>query len=189
MMNERILCAGFGGQGVMSMGQILAYAGMLENRHVSWIPSYGPEMRGGTAYCCVVISDRAIGSPIVINDAGCALIMNSPSLVKFERSVIPGGILLINSTLTKNPPTRRDIHLYQIPAGDLARECGNSKAANIVMLGAYLAVTESVSRKSIIAAFAKVFDKMDRRVNRLNIRALERGIDAVSGMHHTLIAA
>jgi len=173
----------------MTMGQILAYAGMIGNRHVSWIPSYGPEMRGGTAYCCVVISDKPIGSPRVINDADYALVMNAPSLVKFEKSVSPGGILLLNSTLVKNLPSRRDIHTYSIPAGDLARACGNEKGANIVMLGAHLVLTEAVLKQWIIAALDKVFDKMDRRFKSLLIQTLHKGMNAVSGIHPARIAA
>lgn len=189
MIHARILCAGFGGQGVMSLGQLLAYGGMLDNRHVSWIPSYGPEMRGGTAYCCVVISDRPIGSPMVVNDAGCVIVMNSPSLLKFEKSVITGGILLTNSSLISEPVTRRDILVYSIPAGDLARDCGSPKSANIVMLGAYLALTGLVKEESIIAAFDKVFGRKSPRFHSLNRVALAKGAEAVLDLNRPRIAA
>lgn len=189
MIHARILCSGFGGQGVMSLGQLLAYGAMLENRHVTWIPSYGPEMRGGTAYCCVVISDRPIGSPIVVNNAGCVIVMNSPSLHKFEKSVIPGGILLTNSSLISEPATRSDILVYPIAAVDLARDCGSPQAANSIMLGAYLALTGLVKEQSIIASFDKVFGKKDPRFHSVNKAALASGAAAVGDLSGTRIAA
>lgn len=189
MCNERILCAGFGGQGVMSLGQLLAHAGMIENKHVTWLPSYGPEMRGGTAYCNVVVSDSPVGSPIVTDNASCVIVMNLPSLLKFEKSVIPGGIILINSSLVNQAVSRRDILAYYIPAGELARECGSPKAENMVMLGAYLAVVGAVQETSIIKAFNKVFGKKDRRFFDQNIAAIHRGADAALGGGKVLAAA
>lgn len=178
-MNERILCAGFGGQGVMSLGQLLAYAGMIENRHVTWLPSYGPEMRGGTAYCSVVVADRPVGSPIVTRGASVVIVMNLPSLLKFEQSLAPGGLLLINSSLVGQTPDRRDIRCHAIPAGELAAACGNARAANMVMLGACLALTRVVGRTSIAAAFTKVFGDKASRLLELNLAALDRGAAAV----------
>ena len=178
-MNERILCAGFGGQGVMSLGQLLAYAGMIENRHVTWLPSYGPEMRGGTAYCSVVISDSPVGSPIVTRNAGSVIVMNLPSLLKFEPSVVPGGLLLVNSSLIDRAPARRDIRSHAIPAGELAAECGSARAANMVMLGAYLAISRAVSMESVTTAFGKVFGEKAARLLELNVCALHRGAEAV----------
>lgn len=178
-MNERILCAGFGGQGVMSLGQLLAYAGMIENKHVTWLPSYGPEMRGGTAYCNVVVSDTPVGSPIVTQSATCVIVMNLPSLLKFERSVAPGGLLLVNSSMIDRAAERRDIRSLAIPAGVLAAECGNGRAANMVMLGAYLALSEVVSMESVALAFTKVFGSKAERLLDLNVRAMQRGAEAV----------
>ena len=109
MSTSRVICAGFGGQGVMSMGQLMTYAGMLENKEVSWLPSYGPEMRGGTANCAVTISDQPVGSPIITDDATAAIIMNSPSLTKFEGDVVPGGVILINSSIFIEKCSRDDI--------------------------------------------------------------------------------
>lgn len=189
MCNERVLCAGFGGQGVMSLGQLLTYAGMIENKHVTWLPSYGPEMRGGTAYCNVVVSDTPVGSPIVTGNATCAIVMNRPSLLKFEKSVVPGGMILVNSSLIDQTVTRRDVHAYYIPAGQLASECGNVKAANMVMLGAYIALTGSVQVASIIKALKKVFGKKGHSFLDLNIEAMRRGADAVLGGEHALEAA
>lgn len=180
MCNERVLCAGFGGQGVMSLGQLLAYAGMLEGRHVTWMPSYGPEMRGGTAYCSVVVADRPVGSPIVTTNASCAIIMNLPSLDKFEKSVIPGGLILLNSSLVDRPVSRGDVRVFAIPANDLAADCGNMKAANMIMLGAYLALTRTVSVESVIEAFKKVFGDKAAKMLDLNTRALRQGAAAVA---------
>lgn len=182
MCNERVLCAGFGGQGVMSIGQLLAYAGMLEGKHVTWLPSYGPEMRGGTAYCSVVVSDTPIGSPIVTSGASCAIIMNQPSLAKFERSVVPGGIILVNSSLIGEEVERRDLRVYAIPANELAAACGNPKAANMIMLGAYLALTGAVKVASVTLAFGKVFGAKAAGMLDLNIRALEHGAAAVTSV-------
>lgn len=189
MCNERVLCAGFGGQGVMSMGQLLAYAGMIEDKHVTWMPSYGPEMRGGTAYCSVVVSDRPVGSPIVTTNASCAIVMNQPSLQKFERSVVGGGLILVNSSLINTTVKRSDVHAYYIPANDLARDCGNPQAANMVMLGAYLALARPVQAKNVLKAFGEVFGKNGHSLFKLNSDALRRGGEAVLGQEQTLAAA
>ena len=111
-METKIICAGFGGQGVMSMGQLLAYAGMLENKHVSWLPSYGPEMRGGTANCAVIVADGEIGSPVISNDADVAIIINLPSLTKFQNDVKPGGKIFINKSLIEQKVSRDDVDVY-----------------------------------------------------------------------------
>ena len=182
MFDEKIICAGFGGQGVMSMGQLLAYAGMLEEKFVSWMPSYGPEMRGGTAYCCVMISDKQVGSPIITTDATCAMVMNYPSLRKFEKSVKKGGLLLVNSSMTGEKSLRDDIEVVSIPANDIAKQCGNHKAANMVMLGVYLALTRVVLPINVIEAFKKVFGEKGRKHIPLNIRALEKGMGFVATM-------
>lgn len=189
MLNERILCAGFGGQGVMSVGQLLAYAGMVENKHVTWIPSYGPEMRGGTAYCNVVISDREVGSPIVTTNASCAMIMNLPSLLKFEKSVRPGGNILINSSLINRKTTRSDVNDYYIPADELANLCGNRQAANIIMLGAYIGLVEPVHYDTILEVLPKVFGERPEQFTTLSRDALLVGADAVLGVDHRLEAA
>lgn len=179
MFNEKILCAGFGGQGVMSMGQLLAYAGMIEDKHVTWMPSYGPEMRGGTAYCSVMVSDTPVGSPIINDDATCVIVMNQPSLVKFEHAVAAGGILLVNSSLIETEVTRKDITAYSIPALDLATECGNGQAANMIMLGAYLAITQVLLMANVIEAFKKVFGKKAEKLLPVNKKALEKGADII----------
>jgi 2-oxoglutarate ferredoxin oxidoreductase subunit gamma len=189
MCNERVLFAGFGGQGVMSIGQLLAYAGMIEGKHVTWLPSYGPEMRGGTAYCSVVVSDSVVGSPIVTTNASCAIVMNLPSLQKFEQSVAADGLLLVNSSLIERKVTRPDVYAYYIPADDLARDCGNPRAANMVMLGAYLALAAPVQVKNVIQAFGKVFGQKSHRLLKLNTIALQRGAEAVLRVEDTRAAA
>lgn len=179
MLNEKIICAGFGGQGVMSMGQLMTYAGMIEGKEVSWLPSYGPEMRGGTANCNVMISDSMIGSPIITNDATAAIIMNLPSLDKFEADVVNGGLLLINSSLIEKKASRDDLKVHYIPANEVAVELGNAKAANMVMLGAYLELVKPVGTASILEAFKKVFGENKAHLIPLNEKALERGAELV----------
>ncbi len=140
-MQNDVIMAGFGGQGVLLIGKMLAYAGMHEGKEVSWLPSYGPEMRGGTANCTVVISDRPVGSP-VIRSPRAVLAMNLPSLDKFEPDVRPGGLLLINTSLIARKSTRDDVTIIDVPANEIANELGNPRGANMVALGAYLGATE-----------------------------------------------
>lgn len=179
MLNEKIICAGFGGQGVMLMGQLLSYAGMIENREVSWLPSYGPEMRGGTANCSVMISERPIGSPIISHDATSAVVMNLPSLVKFEEDLVQGGKLLINSSLIEKKASRDDVEAYYIPVNDIAIELGNDRVANMVMLGAFVELTKSVSRDSVLQALKKVFGESKAHLMKINEDAMERGAQVI----------
>ena len=174
-MENKVICAGFGGQGVMSMGQLLAYAGMIEDKHVSWLPSYGPEMRGGTANCGVTVSDEEIGSPIITNDADIAIVMNLPSLIKFEKDVKPGGKIFINSSLIEKKVERTDIEVYYIDANKIAADIGNIKAANLVMLGAVLKSTPIVDIESILEAFKKVFGPSKEKFIPQNREALVKG--------------
>jgi 2-oxoglutarate ferredoxin oxidoreductase subunit gamma len=180
MTNEQVIMAGFGGQGIMSMGQLLTYAGMLEGKKVSWLPSYGPEMRGGTANCNVIISDNPVGSPVV-TEATCAIVMNRPSLDKFEQYLVQDGVLLINSSLINKKAERTDVKIYEIPANDIANEIGNSKVANMVMLGAYLELSKVVSVDTILDTFKKVFGPSKEHLIPINKEALERGAQAVRG--------
>jgi len=177
-MTEQIILAGFGGQGVMSMGQLLAYAGMLEGKNVSWLPSYGPEMRGGTANCNVIITEESVGSPIV-TEATAVIAMNRPSLDKFEKSVLAGGLLLINSSLIDKKSEREDIDVYYIPANDIANEIGNSRVANMVLLGAYLEKTGIVKTQSVIESLKKVLGESKLHLIPVNEEALERGAKCV----------
>jgi 2-oxoglutarate ferredoxin oxidoreductase subunit gamma len=136
-MTEEIIIAGFGGQGVLSMGQILCYSGVMENKEVSWMPSYGPEMRGGTANCMAIISDTKISSPI-INKFDTVIALNQPSLDKFEQAVKPGGLLIYEASTIVNPPTRKDIDILPIEASNEAAKLKNSKVMNMIILGAFL---------------------------------------------------
>lgn len=180
-MEERLIIAGFGGQGVMAMGQLLTYSGMIEDKNVSWLPSYGPEMRGGTANCNVTISTDSVGSPVVV-EASTAIVLNLPSLDKFEDSVEPGGKLFINSSLITRKTKRADIKAYYIPVNDIANELGNPRIANMVMLGAYLEVSKTVETESIYKAFGKVFGESKAHLLPVNKQALERGAEAVREM-------
>lgn len=176
-MEERIIIAGFGGQGVMAMGQLLTYSGMIEERYVSWLPSYGPEMRGGTANCNVIISTDPVGAPVVV-EATTALVLNKPSLDKFEKSVVPGGRLFINSSLIDRKSNREDISTFYIPANEIANELGNNRVANMVMLGAYLEVVKTVDIESIYKAFPEVFGANKAHLLPINKEALQRGAES-----------
>lgn len=180
-MAEQIIISGFGGQGVMSMGQLLTYAGMLEDKYVSWLPSYGPEMRGGTANCSVIISEEEVGSPIV-TEATAVIAMNRPSLDKFGKSVIPGGLLLINSSLIEEKVDRDDIDVYYIPANEIADDLGNSRVANMVILGAYLKKTGIVSTDSVIESLRKVLGPSKERFIPINREALKRGAECIESL-------
>ncbi len=173
-MNEQLIIAGFGGQGIMSMGQMLTYAGMNEGMNVSWLPSYGPEMRGGTANCNIIITDGLVASPIV-TEATTVLVLNKPSLDKFEAAVKEDGVLMVNSSLIEKKATRTDIKVYYIPASDIALELGNDKIANMVMLGAYLEVTKVVTIDGVLDALKKVLGEAKANLIPINRTALERG--------------
>lgn len=177
-MTNEVIMSGFGGQGIMLMGQLITYAGMLENKNVSWIPSYGPEMRGGTAYCSIIISDEPIGAPIV-TEPSIVVAMNLPSLDKFENSLRPGGTLIINSSLIERDAKRTDIKVYKIPANDIANEIGNNKVTNMVVLGAIIAATNSVDANSVLKAFAKMFAKKPSLLE-INETALKQGAEYIS---------
>ena len=176
-MHREVTIAGFGGQGIMLMGKMLAYAGLGEGREVVWLPSYGPEMRGGTAYCNVVISDKPIGSPIFAAPSA-AVIMNKPSLDKFGPEVKPGGSLMINSSLIDSDFDRDDIEIFRVPCNQLAQQAGTSKAANMVALGAYIGMSEAVSLDAIEKLINKTFAHKAGVVD-INIKALHQGYDMV----------
>ncbi|NHZ87113.1 MAG: 2-oxoglutarate ferredoxin oxidoreductase subunit gamma, partial [Planctomycetia bacterium] len=168
----------FGGQGVLSMGMTLAYAGMVEDKQVAWIPSYGPEMRGGTANCTVIVSDTNVSSPI-ISSYDTAIVLNQPSLEKFEPKVKSGGILIFESNNILNPPTRKDINVYSIPAAIEANKLGNKKAMNMIILGAYLEKTPIVSVKSIMEGLKKVLPERHHNLLPMNEKALKHGMTLI----------
>jgi 2-oxoglutarate ferredoxin oxidoreductase subunit gamma len=177
-MLEEIIIAGFGGQGVMSMGQLIAYAGMIEGKGVSWLPSYGPEQRGGTANCAVVISNEPVGSPLVTSPS-TAIVLNNPSFDKFEPRVRPGGLLIINSSMVVRVSERTDIKIIEINATDLANDLGNSRVANIILLGSFLEYTKIVSIYSIVESLKKVLGADKHHLIDINKLALEKGASLV----------
>lgn len=177
-MQHDVVIAGFGGQGVMLMGRILAYAGMRQGLEVSWFPSYGPEMRGGTANCTVVLSDRPVGSPVV-EFPRSLLAMNLPSLDKFEPKVRAGGLVLVNSSLIPRPARRDDVRVVYVPANDLANEVDNPRGANMIALGAYVAVVGVPSWDRIEEVVRETFARKAGLVEK-NLAALKRGAEAVA---------
>ncbi len=174
-MLQEVLIAGFGGQGVLSTGQLLAYAGMIENKQVAWIPSYGPEMRGGTANCGITISDEPISSPLV-TEPTTLIVMNRPSLDKFEKSVVPGGLILINSSLVDQKVTRQDLQVLEIPANKIAEELGNTKVANNIILGVLIELTGIVSLEAVVESLKKVLPARRHNLIPVNQQALEKGM-------------
>ncbi|MDO7786420.1 2-oxoacid:acceptor oxidoreductase family protein [Desulforamulus aquiferis] len=174
-MLQEILIAGFGGQGVLSTGQLMAYAGMIEGKQVAWIPSYGPEMRGGTANCGITISDEPISSPLV-TEPTTLIVMNRPSLDKFEKAVVPGGLILINSSLVEQKVKREDVKAIEIPANKIAEELGNVRVANNVILGALIELTGIVTVEAVVESLKKVLPARRHNMIPVNQLALESGI-------------
>ncbi|WP_041082301.1 2-oxoacid:acceptor oxidoreductase family protein [Thermotoga profunda] len=179
-MTHSIIFAGFGGQGVMLMGQVLAQAGMNENKYVTWFPSYGPEMRGGTANCTVVVSEEPVASPVVEMPTE-VVAMNIPSLLKFESKVKKNGCLFINISVVDRKPQRSDIEVYEVPANDIAERLGNLKVANMVMLGSFVQVTKCVSIDSLIEAVKYKLSLRNSEIIELNIKAIFEGAKHVGG--------
>ena len=175
-MKEQCIFAGFGGQGMLLIGKFLAEAGMETGKHVSWLPSYGPEMRGGTANCSVVVSDRPVASPL-INVADTVLAMNKPSLLKFEGSVKPGGLLLVNSSIIDIKTDRDDVDAVYVPCNEIAESIGNLKGANVVFLGAYIAKKPDViSKEAVINAMRVELGEKKAKFLDGNIKALAAGM-------------
>lgn len=166
--------AGFGGQGLMFIGKLLAYSAMKEGRHVTWIPSYGPEMRGGKANCTVVVSSEEIGSPVIPHPRAM-IIMNNPSLEAFEPQLQAKGLLLLSSSFVNRPTARKDIKVVSVPASEIAESAGTEKSANMVMLGAYVALTRVVSKESVVEGLKELFGKK-LGLFQANVRAFEEGM-------------
>jgi 2-oxoglutarate ferredoxin oxidoreductase subunit gamma len=179
-MHEEIVVSGFGGQGALFAGQLLTYTGMDEGWHVTWIPSYGPEMRGGTAHCIVILSEEDIGSPIIREPSIC-IVMNPPSMDKYDPLVKPGGLLVANSTLIRSRSVRTDIETVYIPANELAAELGNVRMANVVLLGAMLGTREVVPIESIKRTMDLHIPERRKHIIEPNKRALDRGVQYVRG--------
>lgn len=182
MTQEEIIISGFGGQGTLFAGQMLAYAAMAQGFHVTWIPSYGPEMRGGKARCTVIVSEEEIGSPLVRRPSA-AIVLNLPSMEAFEHAVKPQGVLIVNSSLIPHQSERRDIRAFYLPATDLAVDLGNARLANIICLGALLQATGVVPVEALLQALEDHLPKRHRELLGLNREALQKGVDlaAASG--------
>ena len=170
-MTHKIIISGFGGQGVILMGQIIAHASMLENKEVIWMPSYGPEMRGGTAHCTVIVSDKKIASP-VISEATAVVVMNGPSLTKFQGRVAPGGDLFINTSIIQEKSDRDDVKIHNVDCNELASIVGNDKVMNMVMLGAIIKVTNVVSLLSVEKVMENLFTGDKAKMLPLNKKAM-----------------
>jgi len=182
-MTEEIIIAGFGGQGVLSMGKILAYSGIMQDQEVSWMPSYGPEMRGGTANVTVILSDDRISSPYLkVYDS--AIVLNQQSMDKFENTVKPGGILLYDPNGIYNHPTRTDISVYQIEGSKLAAEMGNKKVFNMIVLGAFLKINPIVKLENVLKGLKKSLPERYHHLLPINEKAITLGMDSVIH-HHT----
>ena len=173
-MKKEIIISGFGGQGVLSMGKILAYSGLMEDKEVTWMPAYGPEQRGGTANVTVIVSDERISSPI-LSKYDIAIVLNQPSLEKFEPKLKPGGILIYDGYGIINPPTRKDITVYRIDAMDKAAEMKNGKVFNMIVLGGLLKVAPVVSSRGVEKALHKTLPERHHALIPLNMQAIEEG--------------
>lgn len=178
MSEHNLIASGFGGQGVMLIGQIIATSAMFEDKHSTWLPSYGPEMRGGTANCTVVVSDEDIGSPVTSNPNEL-IIMNIPSLIKFEPKLKKNGFMIVNTSVVDRKAKRDDINITYIDANNIAEELGNLKVANMVVLGAYIGKTKCVSLESIEKAFKKKLTGKKAKLIDLNIKAVKKGMEFV----------
>jgi 2-oxoglutarate ferredoxin oxidoreductase subunit gamma len=184
-MHQEIVFSGFGGQGALFAGQVLTYAAMEAGWEVTWIPSYGPEMRGGTANCTVVISDEPIGSPIVRNPR-IAVVLNPESMDRYEPLIKPDGLLVVNSTLVRRRAVRDDITVVRVPANDIAVDLGNVKMANVVALGVMLACRPIVSLEAVEKVLDAQLKGAKRRFIEPNKRALRRGGEYVASQEHLL---
>ena len=177
-MHAEIVISGFGGQGVLFAGQLLAYAGLAEGRHVTWIPSYGPEMRGGTAHCTIIISDEEIGSPLVSKPTA-AVVLNTPSLERYAPLIKPGGVLVVDSALITERADRLDIREIDVPAKDIATGLGFPQIANVVLLGALITATGVVALETLDAVLEEHLGERRRDALGANQEALRRGMALV----------
>ncbi len=176
MSTSQMLIAGFGGQGILFAGKFLAYKGLVEEKEVSWLPSYGPEMRGGTASCSVIISDEPVGSPIV-STPDVLVAMNLPSLDKYEDTVAPGGKIFVDSTLIERKVNRTDVEVYYIPATKLASDNNMPTLANMIIAGKILSVTDGFSEDSVNAALKKVISAKRADMLETNLKAMQIGAE------------
>ncbi len=179
-MTQKIRCAGFGGQGIVLMGRLIAHSGMKEDKHTTFFPQYGAAMRGGTANCSVIVSDGEIASPVV-EEPDVVLIMNGPSLDKFEPEVKPGGWIFYNTSLINREVKRDDVNVVKVPANEIAEEVGSMRSSNMVMLGAFASKLGTVKLETLSTALDKQLHGKSDKVMELNRKALQRGADLVKG--------
>jgi len=184
-MLQELVISGFGGQGVLSMGKILAYSGIMENKEVSWFPAYGPEQRGGTANVTVIISDRPISSPVV-NQYDIAIVLNQPSLDKFEERVKPGGVLIYDSYGINRKVERKDIHVYRINAMDESMKMDNTKVFNMIILGGLLRISPMVELVNVMKGLKESLPERHHKLLPMNEQAILRGMEIVE---HEQVAA
>jgi 2-oxoglutarate ferredoxin oxidoreductase subunit gamma len=177
-MEHGLILSGFGGQGILFAGQILAQAGVLEDRHVSWLPSYGPEMRGGSAACTVIVSDRPIGSPVV-DQAEVVIALNPPAMARYAPLLAPGGVLVVNDSLIEAEPDRSNVEIVRVPASALARTIGDERFISIIALGAALARRPIIAPASLRATLREV-GKGGEAVTEANLRAFDLGVEAAA---------
>lgn len=173
-MTTQLLIAGFGGQGVLFAGKFLAYKGLLEGRQLSWLPSYGPEMRGGTANCSVILSDEPVGSPIV-SKPDVLIAMNLPSLDKYEDAVVSGGTILVDSALIERKVRREDVRVFYVPSTALAQQIGAPTLANMIMVGKFIRETGAVSYENLEDALKKVVSARHQDLFDINLKAVQCG--------------
>lgn len=178
MKTEEIIISGFGGQGVLSMGKILAYSALMEGKEVTWMPAYGPEQRGGTANVTVIISDERISSPI-LSTYDTAIILNQPSMAKFESKVKPGGTIIYDGYGISQPPTRKDIKVYRIDAMDAAAEMNNMKTFNMIVLGGLLKLRPMVSIESVLKGLRKTLPERHHHLIPMNEEAIRKGMEII----------
>ena len=180
-MTEKLIIAGFGGQGVILAGKLIAYGGMVDGLSVSHIPSYGVEMRGGTANCSVIISDKDVASPLVPNPTSL-IVMNKPSLDKFESAVVKDGNIFVNESLIDRKVGRDDVKVFYVPANKLAEEAGSGRSSNMVMIGAFIAGTGIVTKDNIKNSLPEVISQRNIKYNEINYRAFDMGFDYVNNL-------
>ena len=177
-MKKELIVAGFGGQGALAIGKNLAEAGMAEGLNVTWAPSYGPEMRGGTANCSVVLSTERVGSPVFARPSEL-IVLNRPSLLKFQDDVQPGGTIFVNSSVIEDKVARQDVTAYYVPCSEIAEKVGNPKASNMVMLGAYVAATKVVKPETVVEIIKEMFTGAKAKFVPANIAAFEGGMECI----------
>ena len=177
-MREKIIIAGFGGQGIIMAGKLIAYAGMVEGKFVSHIPSYGVEMRGGTANCSVIISDTEVASPLVPHPT-TLVAMDQPSLDKFEETVVEGGNIFINKSLIERKIKRNDVNVFYVPANNIAEDAGSGRASNMAMIGAFIAVTGVPAKEDVKISLPEVISKRNIKYLEINYKALDMGFDYI----------